>query len=358
MTDPTRLLDHRLAPAVHRALTAAIAAEPPPSAKTRLWDSLALTLPAVGVLLDVTTTSSAAATRVATSAAEAAATQLTEVVHQGHAGTMVAASSTAGTEAAFVAGTKATQALVATVKAGAIGGAAVAKGTSLGIVAAKAIALGLGIGMGLNVAASVVEPRLKEPTAAVSIEQPTKATGIAPHAAGSNPQLAALAPLGADSGREPPTANEFDAPDETSAVKAVTPGGRVATSETPDALVSAKAEAPFEVPTAAATDRSGRYDADELRHESLVIASARQAMRGADHLAALAALEEHERRFPNGKLIQEREALLVRALADAGRSAESQIRGRAFLARFPMSPHGERIRVLLGECQPPACPSR
>ena len=52
---------------------------------------------------------------------------------------------------------------------------------------------------------------------------------------------------------------------------------------------------------------------------------------------ALDALAEHEATFPRGRLVEEREALRVRALVDAGRTAEAETKARAFRARWPNS---------------------
>jgi hypothetical protein len=56
--------------------------------------------------------------------------------------------------------------------------------------------------------------------------------------------------------------------------------------------------------------------------------------RGAD---ALAALDEHARQHPRGRLGEERETLRIRALAAAGRLGEARQRAQAFKQRFPQS---------------------
>lgn len=50
--------------------------------------------------------------------------------------------------------------------------------------------------------------------------------------------------------------------------------------------------------------------------------------------AAIVALTRHESEFPRGRLVEEREAMLVQALARAGRSAEAEGRARAFRERY------------------------
>ncbi len=52
---------------------------------------------------------------------------------------------------------------------------------------------------------------------------------------------------------------------------------------------------------------------------------------------ALHLLTEHGRRFPNGRLAEEREALRVRSLAGCGRSADARRALQAFADRYPHS---------------------
>jgi hypothetical protein len=54
-------------------------------------------------------------------------------------------------------------------------------------------------------------------------------------------------------------------------------------------------------------------------------------------VVALAATAEHARKYPNGVLAQEREAIAVRALLLLGRTAEARARVSRFQATFPDS---------------------
>ncbi|MEO8916205.1 MAG: hypothetical protein ABI488_02195 [Polyangiaceae bacterium] len=56
-----------------------------------------------------------------------------------------------------------------------------------------------------------------------------------------------------------------------------------------------------------------------------------------DFATALHLLAEHGRRFPSGRLAEEREALRVRALAGSGHSGAARMAASAFAARFPRS---------------------
>lgn len=89
---------------------------------------------------------------------------------------------------------------------------------------------------------------------------------------------------------------------------------------------------------------SAAADAEDILAESRLIARARAELQSGSATAALHTLEQARSRFPYGVLIQEREALLVKALARAGRPGEAQTRGSEFLRRHPSSPHASRVR--------------
>jgi outer membrane protein assembly factor BamD (BamD/ComL family) len=75
---------------------------------------------------------------------------------------------------------------------------------------------------------------------------------------------------------------------------------------------------------------------------------AQEAVAGDRFEAALAPLAEHARRFPSGRLVEEREALRVQALAKLGRVAEARQVAQAFRARFPRSVLLPRVGELPG----------
>ena len=69
--------------------------------------------------------------------------------------------------------------------------------------------------------------------------------------------------------------------------------------------------------------------------------------RAATSRGALATIAEHVRRFRNGSLVEEREALRVKSLAGLGRHEEAQRAAAQFHARFPHSvflPTFERMK--------------
>jgi hypothetical protein len=68
-----------------------------------------------------------------------------------------------------------------------------------------------------------------------------------------------------------------------------------------------------------------------------LLSRAQVAYAGRDFSDVLALVAEHRRRFPNGRLAEEREALRVRALAGSGRTDEARRAVGAFADRFPRS---------------------
>lgn len=85
-------------------------------------------------------------------------------------------------------------------------------------------------------------------------------------------------------------------------------------------------------------------DGSSLHEESLLLLRARRAWQSGDCEGALARLDEARARFPNGGLVQEREALSIEALACAGRAEEASTRAAAFLRDYPTSPHADGLR--------------
>jgi len=75
---------------------------------------------------------------------------------------------------------------------------------------------------------------------------------------------------------------------------------------------------------------------------------ARSAVARQDFGAALGLLTEHARRFKEGRLAEEREALRVRALAGLGRTEEARRAAGQFQARFPRSVLLPAVRQMPG----------
>ncbi len=77
--------------------------------------------------------------------------------------------------------------------------------------------------------------------------------------------------------------------------------------------------------------------AESYAAELELLQRAQAAYAGRSFTDALTVVAEHRRRFPNGRLAEEREALRVRALSGAGRTHEARAAATAFAERFPRS---------------------
>jgi len=108
-----------------------------------------------------------------------------------------------------------------------------------------------------------------------------------------------------------------------------------ATTATSDAPLRV---APPQVPTAdpLRPSHSGA-EGDPFAAELDLLSHAQAAYTHHDFSRALALISEHTRRFPNGHLAEEREALRVRSLLGSGRNEEAERATAAFARRFPRS---------------------
>jgi TolA-binding protein len=121
-----------------------------------------------------------------------------------------------------------------------------------------------------------------------------------------------------------------------------TPAYTAPTTTQEDGVTStSQEEAPVHTAPAAPRTLHERY-ALELK----VLQPAREAVARGDFSSALATLAEHERRFPNGQLAEEREALRVQALSGLGRTEEAGRAAAVFRERFPASVLLSRMRSL------------
>jgi len=94
-----------------------------------------------------------------------------------------------------------------------------------------------------------------------------------------------------------------------------------------------------EVAGAAAVARQARPApaAESYAAELELLQRAHGAFRDRDFPTTLRLLTEHARRFQNGRLAEEREALRVRALSGSGRMESARVAASAFAVRFPRS---------------------
>jgi hypothetical protein len=84
----------------------------------------------------------------------------------------------------------------------------------------------------------------------------------------------------------------------------------------------------------------------DTQREFRLLAAARKAAASAPERAWALVLES-EREFPDGMMLEEREAVAIEVLVALGRSDDARRRGERFLARHPKSPSTQRVRELV-----------
>lgn len=95
-------------------------------------------------------------------------------------------------------------------------------------------------------------------------------------------------------------------------------------------------------PAARPAEREHAEGANALALEARLLSRARQALEQAPS-DALRLTERHRAHFPNGVLVEEREAIAIRAMRKAGLEEAAAARFKQFLARFPESPHARKL---------------
>lgn len=93
---------------------------------------------------------------------------------------------------------------------------------------------------------------------------------------------------------------------------------------------------------ASATPKTPR---SSLADETALLVDANGALRSHDPTRALAMLDEHAARFPNGALSEERDATRIIALCEAGRTTQAKNEATRFLTARPKSPSVSRVRA-------------
>lgn len=129
---------------------------------------------------------------------------------------------------------------------------------------------------------------------------------------------------------------------ERPAVSAVVPAASDSLVARPAVAIQASPEAHAPTPSAAR-----RSDVDTLGAERALIESGRARLARGDATGALAMLDEHARRFPNARLSEEREALAIQALVNAGRHDEAKARAAAFRTKWSTSVYLPAVDVTI-----------
>jgi hypothetical protein len=105
---------------------------------------------------------------------------------------------------------------------------------------------------------------------------------------------------------------------------------------TPMRNVEPRSGGPLAAPAPSASSGS------ELEAELADLRAARQANTEGDQVRALRLLDELDRRYPDGRLLEERAAL--RAMASCAAGVDGATRARAFVQRYPASIYAAKVR--------------
>jgi hypothetical protein len=216
-----------------------------------------------------------------------------------------------------------------------------AASTAGGIVATNAATLtlfakGVVLGVGFSLAAVggnrwLERSPARAPESRASVEWPIPTAAEQPAAPG------ATQPTTAES--KTPSLNGTAVPAPAPAVPRGSP--RSQSSVSSDLAAARPVEPVATTPSAAV---AALTSVSQLREEAAMLARARDELRTGALAAAFATLEAARRRFSAPELVQEREALGIELLYRSGETAAAGQRARAFLERFPESPHAARVR--------------
>jgi hypothetical protein len=184
--------------------------------------------------------------------------------------------------------------------------------------------------------------------------------GVAPAAAGSTmlrvivggalvATIATIAVTRSEAPREPAAPTQ---PDEPAAAPTVSAAAHTSSTPAPPTLapsdpVPERTTVPIEharPEPRTSIGTSPPAEESSLTDELALLERARIALGRGDPQDALRLLAEHERSFATGELVEERRALRILALCDAGKTVQGRAEARAFLAAHPAATLAGRTR--------------
>jgi hypothetical protein len=172
-------------------------------------------------------------------------------------------------------------------------------------------------------------------------------TGAGRHGGHAHGSAGATAVGGASTGNGSSPALETAPAPESTLAYAPAPGSAPESAPAHESAVP-PVSAPVHAPPAATPSPvptpPSAHPVDPVDEEVGLVGLAYTRLREGDPGGALAALDEHERRFPNGTLADSRRVTRVLALCQAGRVAESRAERDRFLSLYPHSPFSNRVR--------------
>lgn len=217
----------------------------------------------------------------------------------------------------------------------------VVSGWPAAVAAIASLVVGVVVGVGYSGARDVERTVMRKPVAAAA-----PAPAAAPATTDDDEATATADEPTATADDETATADDekTTADDEKTTDEEASDSARAAE---PARAADAASEDPPDPSAPAATSRAPVVQpADTLAAEQALLEQARAAV-ATDAAAARAPLTEHERRFPRGQLAEEREALLVLALARAGETTAARKRADRFFERWPSSLHAAMVHAAL-----------
>jgi hypothetical protein len=111
---------------------------------------------------------------------------------------------------------------------------------------------------------------------------------------------------------------------------------------------SAPSAVPQEQPSDEKRAPSAPRSLDSLAEEVALLSQASADLHAGRPTAALTVLDEHQRKFPHGGLVQERTSARIQALCALGRMTDAQAELARFARTSPNSPHLARTRKACG----------
>lgn len=125
-----------------------------------------------------------------------------------------------------------------------------------------------------------------------------------------------------------------------------------ATSVTKAARADSPQKAAPASPPPSSSEMGPELSPSDLREEAAVLAAARADLARGDARSASQRLDEASARFPRGMLLEEREALYVRAAEQSGDHERASRLARTFLERHPKSPLRPSVERVLEKSAP------
>ena len=105
---------------------------------------------------------------------------------------------------------------------------------------------------------------------------------------------------------------------------------------------------PSEPIVEAAAPLPAAMSGNALKQEIALIDACRQAVKQKAPARAIDLLARYDKRFPNGTLVPEAEALRIEALLQLGAAARARALADKFLAAYPASPLAQRVERMAG----------